>query len=65
MYVLTKSKSHSLLTKREIFNDRKDGTHFVDDVARENDSPSEEKLYVVCLRIRDPRIGRGKPAFGR
>ena len=65
MYVLTKSKSDFLLTKREILNDRKDGTHSVDEVARENDSPSEEKLYVVCLRIRDPRIGRGKPAFGR
>ena len=35
MYVLTKSKSDSLLTKREIFADRKD-----DEIARERDSPS-------------------------
>ena len=36
MYVLTKSKSDSLLTKREIFADRKD-----DEIARERDSPSQ------------------------
>ena len=40
MYVLTKSKSDSLLTKREIFIDREDVTRFVDEIARENDSPS-------------------------
>ena len=69
MYILTKSKSDSLLTKREIFTDRKDVTLFVDEIARENDSPSEdateEKLYGVCLRTRDPRIRRGKPSFGK
>ena len=40
MYVLTKTHSDSLLTKREIFTDRKDVTLFVDEITRENDSPS-------------------------
>ena len=40
MYVPTKSKSDSLLAKREIFTDRKDVTLSVDEIARENDSPS-------------------------
>ena len=29
------------------------------------DDATEEKLYRVCLRTRDPRIRRGKPSFGR
>ena len=70
MYVLAKSKSDSLLTKREIFTDRKDVTLFVDEIARERmtfcaDDATEEKLYGVCLRTRDPRICRGKSSFGR
>ena len=69
MYVPTKSKSDSLLAKREIFTDDKDVTLFVDEIARENDShpddATEEKLYGVCLRTRDHGIRREKPSFGR
>ena len=62
MYVLTKSKSDSLLTKREIFADRKDDEM---SVTLRPDDVTEEKLYGVCLRTRDPRIRRGKSSFGR
>ena len=70
MYVLAKSKSDSLLTKREIFTDRKDVTLFVDEIARERmtfcaDDATEEKLYGVCLRTRDHGIRRKKHSFGR
>ena len=29
------------------------------------DDATEEKLYGVCLRTRDPRIRQGKPSLGR
>ena len=69
MYVLTKSKSDSLLTnvkyslivKTLLFSSMRSHER----MTLRPDDATEEKLDGVCLRARDPRIRREKSSFGR
>ena len=69
MYVLAKSKSDSLLTNVKysliVMTSLFSSMRSHERMTLRPDDATEEKLYGVCLRTRDPRIRQGKPSLGR